>query len=404
LSNPSSNSDRPRLLSFSLDGWDVLGDRVTVSLTDGVAVLVGRNGAGKSALLEGFMAISAIATGRFNQLIRSSEESIPKKLEVQILIRGDRQILYKYELITLDSSKPYLMIEELKRDGLEENLYSWNDCCQYMDGDREIVWTTEAGNTTIDNKGDKSTISFEGTSAIGRFIQRGVNYPLEMLWVYIVLSNIRLHPNNQVRETSKRQHSVVRVSGQVVSSGAYQLVNVLAFKIIRLMQTEGLIELESICQRIGIANNLTVQKFFQGKEPKEKDEEDYFASVLLDGVNIGLLSGGTLRVLSILTEIIASHPSATIMLEEPEMQIHPGMLAKLLNEIETYTFGENLILSTHSPQVVAWTSPDKVNLVHRNKGKTFIQKLNPDEIQRVYDYLAEEGDLGEWVYSGILDE
>lgn len=125
---------------------------------------------------------------------------------------------------------------------------------------------------------------------------------------------------------------------------------------------------------------------------------------MLDGVNIGLLSDGTLRVLSILIEIIASSPNTTTIIEEPETQIHPGMLAKLLNEIETYSFGENLILSTHSPQVISWTRPEKIILVHRDNGRTFVQKLGDDQIHNVIEYLSEEGDLGEWIYSGVLDD
>jgi predicted ATP-binding protein involved in virulence len=80
------------------------------------------------------------------------------------------------------------------------------------------------------------------------------------------------------------------------------------------------------------------------------------------------------------------------------------MLEKLLNEIESYTYGQNLILSTHSPQVVSWTDPDKINLVYRENGRTFVRKLGADEIHNVADYLNEEGDLGDWIYSGILDD
>ena len=125
---------------------------------------------------------------------------------------------------------------------------------------------------------------------------------------------------------------------------------------------------------------------------------------MLDGVNIGFLSDGTLRILAILIELINLNPSTTIIIEEPETQIHPGMLAKLLNEIEAYTFEKNLILSTHSPQVVAWTSPENINLVHRKDGQTFVRKLGEDEIHNVIEYISDEGDLGEWIYSGILDE
>lgn len=80
------------------------------------------------------------------------------------------------------------------------------------------------------------------------------------------------------------------------------------------------------------------------------------------------------------------------------------MLAKLLNEIETYTYGQNLIISTHSPQVVAWASPEKINLVHRKDGQTFVRKLGEAQIHNVIEYLSEEGDLGEWIYSGVLDD
>ena len=139
-------------------------------------------------------------------------------------------------------------------------------------------------------------------------------------------------------------------------------------------------------------------------ENESEKEKESLSSVLLDGTNLGLLSDGTLRVLSILIEVMSSSPKATIIIEEPELQIHPGMLSKLLREIEAYTFDNNLIISTHSPQVVSWTEPGKINLVYRENKQTFVRKLDPDEIDNVVEYLNEEGDLGEWIYSGILDE
>ncbi|MFN5727796.1 MAG: AAA family ATPase, partial [Pseudanabaena sp.] len=85
MSNLDSSTNQPRLLSFTLDGWSVLGGRVTVSLHDGVAVLVGRNGSGKSAIIEGLQAISLCAVGKSNRVPYNSSDSIPKILEVKIL-------------------------------------------------------------------------------------------------------------------------------------------------------------------------------------------------------------------------------------------------------------------------------------------------------------------------------
>jgi len=404
------NTSQPRLLSFTLDGWTALGSQVSVSLLDRVGVLVGRNGAGKSAILEGFEAISSRAIGRLSRFRLLDSDSIPKILDIKISTPTERQLRYRYELIFIPSSTDDSDLDESTNENSEESQFSWNDCCQYADGDQEILWTTETGVTTFSNGGDP-TINILGNTNSLRQAHLPENsrlkLPDEMQWVYAVLRGVRLLGKTSVRQTSRRRPSLLRVSSKGISPGAFGLADSLARKILRRLEMGELDELESVCQRIGLGNKITVQKFFLSEEPREKSEdegEEYVSSVLLDGVNIGLLSDGTLRVLSILIEIIASYPNATTIIEEPETQIHPGMLAKLLNEIETYTFEENLILSTHSPQVVALTSPEKINLVYRNHGQTTVRKLREEEIHKVVEYLCEEGDLGDWLYSGILDE
>ncbi len=403
-----SNTSQPRLLSFALDDWSALGGPVSVSLLDRVGVLVGRNGAGKSAILEGFEAISLRAIGRFRRIRQNDGDSIPKILDIEILTPSNRRLGYKYELTSLLSSADDPDIDDPTNDNSEESQFSWNDCCRYADGEKEALWTTKTGVTTLNN-GDKPIIATLGSINSLRRLHSPedsrLKLPSEMQWVYDVLRGVRLLGKAPVRQMSRRRPSFLQVSRRVLSP-RFGLADSLTYRILRMEMAE-LDELESVCQRVGLGSKITVQKFVLGGETKEKigdEDEEYVSSVLLDGVNIGLLSDGTLRVLSILIEIINSYPSATTVIEEPETQIHPGMLAKLLNEFETYTFGENLIISTHSPQVVAWTSPDKINLVHRNNGRTFVRKLGEDEIRKVVEYLSEEGDLGDWLYSGVLDE
>jgi len=411
LSNPDSNTNQPRLLSFTLDGWSVLGSRVTVSLDDGVAVLVGRNGAGKSAILEGFEAISLCAIGRFNQLVYDSE-SFPKILEIEILTPTDRRLEYRYEFTTLASSDDDLNFDD-SDDSIDEksevSRFSWNDYCRYINEGEDHLWTTDNGVTTF-HTGDDPIITVLGnTHSLRQSLPKTspIKLPNEMLWVYSVLRGVHLLGKASIRQRTRRQPSQLRVSSKGISTRSFSLGDILARKILRLIAKDELYEIESICQRVGLGSKISVQKFILSRDSGEKienEDEEYISSVLLDGVNIGLLSDGTLRVLSILIEIIASSPNTTTIIEEPETQIHPGMLAKLLNEIETYSFGENLILSTHSPQVISWTRPEKIILVHRDNGRTFVQKLGDDQIHNVIEYLSEEGDLGEWIYSGVLDD
>lgn len=393
MSNTNSNTTQPRLLSFTLDDWSVLGGQVSVSLQNGVVVLVGRNGAGKSAILEGFKAISSIATG--GTIGRSST---PKILKIEISTPSDRRIEYTYEFIILDTSTNET---EVKLS------FTWDDHCQYLDGDKELLWTTEHGVTTFKNKGNPIITIIGNTSSLQTTTLSAnspIQLPIEMQWISSVLNGVHLLGKVPVRTTSERQEAAPSTSNKFIYSD-FDLINQLCFKILRLMRTDEFHELESVCQRIGIGNKIDVERFFPTRISREDIEgTEYIFLVLLDGVNIGLLSDGTLRILSILTEIMTPYLSPTIIIEEPETQIHPGMLEKLLNEIEAYTYGENLILSTHSPQVVAWTSPENINLVHRKDGQTFVRQLDEDEIHNVIEYISDEGDLGEWIYSGILDE
>ena len=388
-----TNTTQPRLLSFTLDDWDVLGGQVSVSLQNGVVVLVGRNGAGKSAILEGFKAISSIATGEI------IERSRPKILKIEISTPLDRRLEYTYKFIPIDISTNETKVKSSP---------TWDDHCEYLDGEKELLWTTKHGVTEFEKIGSPIITILGNTSSLQTTTlpeNSPIQLPIEMQWIRAVLNGVHLLGKLPVRTTSERRVVIPTISNKFIYSDV-DLISHVPSKILHLMKTGELHELESVCQRVGIGNKIATKKL--SLTPNEifrgfTEEIDYFL-VMLDGVNIGLLSDGTLRILSILVELINLNPSTTIIIEEPETQIHPGMLARLLNEIEAYTFGRNLILSTHSPQVVAWTSPENINLVHRKDGQTFVRKLDEDEIHNVIEYISDEGDLGEWIYSGILDE
>lgn len=402
MSNTDSNTNQPRLLSFTLDGWSVLGGRVTVSLHDGVSVLVGRNGAGKSAILEGFESIALCATGRLNRLLPNNSDGIPKILRIEILTPTNRLLEYKYELITISTSEEDADMDASTNVNSEESQFSWNDCCRHLDGQREVLWHTNMGTISYNTDENKPTTILGNISSLGRYFSDNTlkKFPVDgMQWIYTILKRVRILCKPTIIQRYKRRESLLTWSHKRIS-GSFDSPDRLSERIFRLFDAGELDELNSVCQRVGLGENISVRKFFSNGERIE----EYVFSVELDGVNIGLLSDGTIRVLSILMEVISSKHGEVIIIEEPETHIHPAMLAKLLNEIETYTYGQNLIVSTHSPQVVAWASPEEINLAHRKDGQTFVRKLGEAQIHNVIEYLSEEGDLGEWIYSGILDD
>jgi AAA15 family ATPase/GTPase len=263
-----------------------------------------------------------------------------------------------------------------------------------MDGEKELIWTAKNGIKTLYQEKylEYSDYANYSNELLSEFVK-------EAQWIYSSLKSINLIGKFPVRQTSQRYSSSLYVVNEsLIYDSSLEMSDRLSIKIHVLIKKGNIEELKTICQRVGIGININEKKFFS------PDPETYYLEVFLDNVNLGLLSDGTLRILSIIVELINSNPTSTLIIEEPETQIHPGMLEKLLNEIESYTYGQNLILSTHSPQVVSWTQPDKINLVYRENGRTFVRKLATDEIENVVEYLNEEGDLGDWIYSGILDE
>lgn len=414
-----SETSQPRLLSFALDGWPVLGNRVHLDLESKVGVLVGRNGAGKSAVLEGLSAIASFAASGYNVSARnrSGPLSIPTILDIAVQTPQKRILNYQYELL-FDTPG--------ESDSADEWVISWNDKCQYMDDGEEVIWMTDSGLTTFSAMSVGSLLDIETVlgnthsfSQLRRSKRReNTPQPIEMRWVYQVLRGIRMIGRLEGVRPLRRRESLVRLSGSGPLKG--QSLHTIG-RIDRLSQRFlqhfklgdiGIEELSQICSRIGIGENLSQRDYIlqresvgkNGQDTKSNEDFEFISEVLLDGVNLGNLSDGTIRILSILLEIIDSPRSATTIIEEPEIQIHPGMLSNLLRELDAYTFDENLLLSTHSPQVVSWTKPENIHLIHREHNKTSVRRLEKDEIENVVEYLCEEGDLGEWLYGGILDE
>src|SRR5262249_4081231 len=143
-------------------------------------------------------------------------------------------------------------------------------------------------------------------------------------------------------------------------------------------------------------------KLYRDPETVPPSRRRDVASVLVDGTDFGLLSDGTLRVIEILVWLIMPELKL-LLIEEPETAVHPGLLAKLLAEIEAYSADSPIVISTQSPQVVSWADPLAIRLVERRSGRTEVRRLRDEEVARLSGYLHDEGTLGDFVYSGALD-
>ena len=93
-------------------------------------------------------------------------------------------------------------------------------------------------------------------------------------------------------------------------------------------------------------------------------------------------SDGTLRMLGILAALHQHPPRTLIALEEPELAIHPGALALLWEEIVLASLHTQIVITTHSPDLLDMCSAQQLRVVEKVNGVSFIGPV-ADEQTRI---------------------
>lgn len=119
------------------------------------------------------------------------------------------------------------------------------------------------------------------------------------------------------------------------------------------------------------------------------------------------LSEGTFKTLAILFYLITDQ-STLLLLEEPEVCIHHGLLASILQLIKDFSADKQIVISTHSDFVLDGLEPSNVFVVKYQPEKGTIIKhvpraLSMREFKALKEYLNNYGNLGEYWRHGDLE-
>lgn len=109
--------------------------------------------------------------------------------------------------------------------------------------------------------------------------------------------------------------------------------------------------------------------------------------------DLALESDGTLRVLGLLTAIFQKLPLPLVGIEEPELYIHPTALAVLNDVFQEAAHRSQIILTTHSPDLISLLGAEPLRLVERVEGMTQINRVTQGMIQVVNESIFKAGDL-----------
>ena len=105
------------------------------------------------------------------------------------------------------------------------------------------------------------------------------------------------------------------------------------------------------------------------------------------------LSDGTLRFICMATLLLQPEElmPSTIIVDEPELGLHPFAITVLAELVKSVAQKKQLILSTQSVELLNWFDPEDVIVVNNNQGSTF-ERLNAEELSA---WLEEDYSLGD---------
>ena len=115
-------------------------------------------------------------------------------------------------------------------------------------------------------------------------------------------------------------------------------------------------------------------------------------------LSVSQMSSGTLRFAMLATLLLHPHSPRTIVLDEPELGLHPAAIWQLSELIRASARDHRVIVATQSVTLVNQFTIDEIVLVLRNDGATTAVRPNPDQFT---DWLADYS-LGELWEKNIL--
>jgi len=107
------------------------------------------------------------------------------------------------------------------------------------------------------------------------------------------------------------------------------------------------------------------------------------------------MSDGTLRALGLLAAVFQRPAPSLVVVEEPEATIHPGALGSVLDLIRHAAKNMQVVVTTHSPDVLEakWIRPEHLRIVEWAHGATRVGDLSESTREALRDHVMGAGEL-----------
>ncbi|MEH1856645.1 MAG: AAA family ATPase [Nostoc sp.] len=413
-------------------------DSGLMEFSPGINIIVGRNNAGKTSLLE-------VLTLEFENHPHRSLKTLPNKLS-SIQEESKIQITLNIEKEELRSFIKKLSLIGIPR-AATENYYFFADKyeydpneyhSQYMSAiDESVRYAVRQFKDFLENPDFIQTILFlqPNIKMENRSLIKLLNFELYKQAFEKVFYKIKYDDSDQIviEETTSYsdedgivQEPFVNYSGKNQESIGYKLFDKFQNRIYRFQAERlniGICKYESkadINLKSNASNLAEVLFILQGKIPGMfaqfnklvsdiLPEIKWISVVMRDDTNVEILvwntdnlhrndlslplsscGSGVSQVLAILYILVSSEEHRTLIIDEPQSFLHPGAAKKLIETIKQFPQHQYFI-ATHSPEIIASANPSTIIKLQYQDCETTASVINPKEIESQNEILAELG-------------
>ncbi len=178
----------------------------------------------------------------------------------------------------------------------------------------------------------------------------------------------------------------------VIGPNGLNLIDHLEFEEVALSSIEARVRIGGRLQKKDKQTKLVIPKFYKGKNVVSPTQ----------------LSEGTFKTLAMLFYLMTGK-SKVVLLEEPEVCIHHGLLSALIELIKQYSREKQVFISTHSDHILDELNQENVFVVSNNPMlgitvKPLIKWIPKGDINALKEFLGSTGTLGEYWHSGGFDD
>lgn len=358
---------------------------------DNVTALIGRNAAGKTNILKAIEWCAEFVVGKISispPHYFSQHDKLEFETECCIDFLINEQLL-KYEI-------------KIDKNILVENLSS------YFDDELELICDRHDKSSRFFNKKEVSVLEINSNISMIKAIFSLLpenKFDFKFLKTFGCFSNIKYYALDDHLDFDNEDKDIIfRISSAHSYSSKewnYEKDVSVVMKLIHLWHKdeELFIELKQLIGKNGLnlIDDINVKKVDMGFP------DDFYIvrfHILKHDVDYTQLSYGTRRVLILLLALLHDKNS-TILVEQPEDGIHSGLLTKLLPLCFQYAevYNKQLIIATHSPEIINLLPPESIRLVKMTENGTKVSALSKEQMPFIHDYLQNEGALFDFIES-----